>query len=916
MRSNNPADALRGRGRECGELRQLVDDVRAGGSRVLVLRGDAGIGKTALLDYLCDAATGFRVIRAAGVESDVELAFAGLHQLCVPLLDRADQLPQPQANALKTAFGHNEGATPDRFLVGLAVLGLISAAADDGPLLWVVDDAQWLDQVSAQTMSFVARRLLAEPVGLVFAARGPVFDLSGLPEREITGLTDDDARRLLESAIAGPIDTRVRDRIVAETRGNPLALLELPRDLTVAQLAGGYYRPDALPVAGRLENHYTRRIRALPEDTQRLLAVAAAEPLGEVTLLLRAAALLGIDLNAATPAQSDGLLDIDTRVRFRHPLIRAAAYRSAALDDRRAAHRTLGDVTDPDVDPDRRAWHRAYATAGPDESVAAELQQSAGRAAQRGGSAAAAAFLTRAAELTPDPVRRGLRALAAAEASREAAAPEAVGELLDIAAQAPLDDVSRARADRLRARLMLARGRGGDESALILDAVTRLHSVASRLESLDLPLAVETHFDAITAAMYVGRLGGPNLVGDTVAGAHAAASAQHPPRPVDLVVSALATRLTADNATALPALRAAADALGPESWLWQSFPLAHEVVTHELWDDGEAHRLTEAAVRMATESGALAMLPMALVSRAGVHVLAGEFAAARSLIAEADEIAAATGYEPVRYHRLTLAAWAGDEVEATRIIETALRNGSARGEGRIMALTAYATAVLNNGLGRYQIALDAARTACEYEDLGLFSWSVTELLEAAVRAGEHTVAAEALQRIDERTVPAGTDWALGMRARSQAMLSTDGAEDLYLEAIERLTRTRVAVQSARSHLLYGEWLRRRNRRTQARAQLRIAHELFEKMGARAFAERARRELVATGEKTPKRAARVGDELTPQEQQIAEFAGAGLTNPEIGARLFISAHTVEWHLRKIFTKLGIHSRRELRDRSVG
>ncbi|TFV60352.1 LuxR family transcriptional regulator [Mycobacterium sp. PS03-16] len=904
---------LPGRDRECAHLEQVVAAARAGESRVLVLHGEAGIGKTALLGHLEQCAQDVTVLRTAGVEADMELAYAGLQQLCAPLLGHLTAVPAPQADALSIAFGLKAGPAPDRFLVGLAVLGMMAAAAAARPLLCLVDDAQWADRVTVQTLSFVARRLLAEPVALVFATREIPAELTGLPELAVRGLADADARRLLDAATPGRLDAQVRDRIVAETHGNPLALLELPRDLSASQLAGGYYRPDAAPMAGQLENHFTGRIRALPDDARRVLTLAAAEPLGDTTLLIRAAGHLGLTPGAATAAQRDGLLDIDSRVRFRHPLVRSAAYRAADPDMRRAAHRALADVTDSTLDPDRRAWHRAHAAFGPDESVAADLERSADRAAQRGGSAAAAAFLTRAVELTPDPRTRGQRALSAAEALCASAGPDGAEQMLTVADAAPLDDLGRARLERLRAQVTFARGRAGDHAPTLLASVTRLTDIAHRLDALDSGLAAETHLDALSAAMYVGRLGDPDLLRRIAEAARAASRRTGVPRPVDLVVDALATRILDGCAAASGAMRAAVDALGPQNWLWQAYPLAHEVLANELWDAEAGRRLADTAVRLATESGSLAVLPKALVSRAGAHVLAGELTAARSLLAKADELSVAAGHGPVRYHQLTMAGWIGEEAQATPVIEAALRDGADRGEGRILGLAGYATAVLHNGLGRYQVALAAARTACEFEDLSLYTRTLIELVEAAVRAGEPDAAAAAFEQVNARLRPAGADWALGVLARVQAMVTVGAAaERYYREAVDRLGRTPIAIDHARARLLYGEWLRRENRRSDARTELRSAHEDFVVIGAKAFADRARRELLATGEKAAKRPTRSGDALTPQEQQIAELAGAGLTNPEIGAQLFISAHTVEWHLRKVFAKLGIRSRRELRD----
>jgi len=904
--------SLRGRDAECEQLRETLAAARGGRGQVLVLRGEPGIGKTALLDYLAEQASGFRVVGTAGVESDMELAFAGLQQLCAPLMEHLEVLPQPQRDALQIAFGLSAGSAPDRFLVGLAVLGLFAGAAATQPLLCVVDDAQWLDRLSAQTLGFVARRLVAESVALVFALREPVDGLTGLPRLIVRGLSEPDARALLDAELSGRIDAQVADRIVAETHGNPLALLELPRGLSAAELAGGYYRPDVLPVAGQIERHFLTRVRSLPDGTQRLLLVAAAEPVGDVALLLRAGEALGLSGAALAPAEETGLIEVSAQVRFRHPLVRSAVYRAATGADRRNAHRALAAATDPAHDPDRRAWHRAHAAAGPDEEVAAELVNSADRAAIRGGTAAVAAFLARATELTPDAALRGSRALDAAAAKLAAAELDAADQLSATAELAPLDPLQRARLARIRAQLAFTRGRGSGDVPVLIDSVHQFFGAASGLESLDAVMAQETLLEAVSAAMYAGRRFGAH-VRDHVTTALAAGPAIDPNRPAELLLRALNTRISAGSRAGIPLLRAAVTALDRGSWSWQAFPVGYEAAVHDLWDDEAWYRIAIDAVRVATDSGALAMLPTALTTRAGVHIQAGEFAAARALIAEAGTLSAAAGQTPVRYHELALAAWTGDEAQTTRLLEVAARDGAARGEGRLVALIGYAGAVLNNGLGRYESACELLRRACEYEDLGLYGWNLVELVEAAVRADQHTVAGDALEQLEQRAHVAGTDWALGAAARSEALLSDgDAAESHYTEAIERLGRTRIAVQLARTHLLYGEWLRREARRTDARTQLRIAHEMFTGFGAQAFAARSHRELQATGEKARKQPVAVGDELTAQERQIAELAGAGLTNAEIGVRLFISAHTVEWHLRKVFAKLAIRSRRELRD----
>jgi DNA-binding CsgD family transcriptional regulator len=912
MSKSPPRPELRGRHAEQVALDRLLTGVRDGQSQVLVVRGEAGFGKTALLDYLDRRASACQVARAAGVESEMELAFAGLHQLCAPMLSSLGQLPEPQRDALGTAFGLAAGEAPDRFLVGLALLGLLSEASGDQPLVCLIDDAQWLDRASAQVLAFAARRLLAEPVAVVFAVREPSADreLAGLPELVVHGLRDGDARSVLESAIPGRLDERVRDRIVAETRGNPLALLELPRGLTPGELAGGFGRPDAQPLASRIEQSFLRRLQSLPDPTQRLLLTAAAEPLGDVSLLQKAAGRLGIGPDAALPAEAAGLIEIDARVRFRHPLVRAAAYRAATVPDRREVHRALAEATDPDADPDRRAWHRAQAASGPDEAVADELERSAARAAGRGGVAAAAAFLERATELTPDPQRGGPRALAAARAKLDAAAPDEASELLTAAETCPLDELQRAQLVRLRAQIAFARSRGSDAPPLLLEA-------ARRLEPLDAGLARETYLDALGAAIFAGRLGeGPGV--DQIADAAGKAPpGPRPPRTMDLLLDGVASRFTDGYVAAVRPLRRALQAVRDQDataadelrWLWLGCRIASE-----LWEDGIWDELATRQVRVARETGALAVLPLALTYRSGTHVHAGEFAAAEALIQESDAITRSIGAAPLMYTSLVLAAWRGREAPAVALIEAGAQDATPRGEGRGLSWVDYATALLRNGLGDYDAALTAAQAACAHDDLGLVAWAMVELVEAGARSDRPDVAAVTVERLAERTRASGTDWALGMEARSRALLS-DGpeADALYREAIERLVRSRVAVHLARAHLVYGEWLRRQQRRVDARDQLRTAHDMFGRFGAEAFAERAHRELQATGETVRKRTVETRDVLTAQEAQVARLAATGHTNPEIGAQLFISPRTAEYHLHKVFSKLDISSRRQLRGR---
>jgi DNA-binding CsgD family transcriptional regulator len=851
----------------------------------------------------------------------MELPFAGLQQLCAPLMDRFDELPQPQREALNVAFGRGVGPTPDRFLVGLAVLSLMAAAATDQPLLCLVDDAQWLDQVSVQTLSFVARRLLAEPVALVFAARdGGAAALAGLPELAISGLSDSEALELLSSVVPGRIDERVRDRIVAETRGIPLALLEVPRNHSAVDLAGGFGNLAVQRSAGQLEESFVRRIESLPVDTRWLLLLAAAEPVGDAALFLRAAANLGIPVDALAPAEAAGVIEFGPRMRFHHPLLRSAAYRAADLPDRRAIHRALADATDPQSDPDRRAWHAAYAAAGPDDAVAAELEASAGRAQSRGGVAAAAAFLERATALTVDPPRRVSRAIAAAQAKGDAGTPEAAHDLLTIAELGSLSNLQRGQVARLRAQMDFARNRGGDSSApRLAGPASQLLDAAKHLETLDDDLARETFLEALAATMYAGRLGEPDALANA---AEAARTVVGPVpelhQPMDLLLTGMANRIAGDAAGGLNVLRSSLELICAQTnsqvlrWMSLAFPVVQETAAAELWDDAIYRRMADNIVRQARDAGALAIVPRALAYQARAHVLAGEFATAATIIEEAASITAATGHTPLKYDALLLTAWRGNPTDAVGLIEAAAAEGNTRGEGRLLGLAGYVTAVLYNGLGRYEEAFAAARAACEHEDLGFYGWCLIELIEAAVHAGEQEAAAAAIRQLEERAGASATDWGLGVLASSRALVADDqDAESLFTEAIERLERTRIVVHLARAHLRYGEWLRRLNRRLDARRHLTEAHAMFTRMGANAFAERSRRELVAIGEKVRKQPVNSGDQLTAQEAQIARLAAEGLTNQEIGAQLFISTHTVEWHLRKVFVKLGITSRRQLR-----
>jgi len=878
------------------------------------LRGDPGVGKTALLDYLGGRATGCRVEHTAGVQSEMELAFSGLHQLLGPMLDRVESLPAPQRDALRTTFGLSNGSVPDRFLVGLAVLGLLSDVAGERPLVCLVDDVQWLDQASAQVLGFVARRLAAEPLGLVFATRVLGEELAGLPELVVDSLREEDARTLLDSVLPGSLDVRVRDQIVAETQGNPLALLELPRAFSPAELAGGFGLPEAIPLAGRIEESFQRRLESLPAQTRRLLRLAAADPTGDSSLLWRAAGRLGIPVHATAPATEAGLVEFGERVRFRHPLVRSAAYLSASVRERQEAHGALAEATDPAADPDRRAWHRAAAATGPDEEVAAELERSADRARARGGLAAAAAFLKRAAALTADPARRVGRTLAAAEASTRAGAFAEALDLLAAAELGPLDELQSARLDLLRGQVAFTSGRGSEAPPLLLKA-------AKRLEPLDLELAREVYLDAWSAANFAEHMAGAGGdLQEVSLAARALSPSAHPLYPAGVLLDGLTLLITDGPSAAAPALRQAASAFASADtpvkdvlrWGWLA-----TTANETLWDYG-GWRATARQVQLARDEGALDQLPFLLNVMAMDAVLSGNFTAASSLVAEVDTVFEATGSPIVPYAAVMLASLRG-EARAASLIQSTIEETAAGGPGSGATWAYWAASVLGNGLGRHQEALAAARQASEHGHVYVSVWVLPELIEAAVRSKSTRTAEEALDRLAETTQAGGTEDGLGIEARSRALLSAaDAAEGHYREAISRLGRAQRRPELARAHLLYGEWLRRERRRGEAREQLRTASDMLDTIGMEAFAERARRELRATGETVAKRpaagargsATSAREVLTAQEAQVARLALDGLSNPEVGARLFISARTVQYHLSNVFAKLGISSRVEL------
>ncbi|HEY6316076.1 MAG TPA: AAA family ATPase [Streptosporangiaceae bacterium] len=909
----HPPSRWFGRTGELEILERLIANARSGRSAVLVVRGEPGIGKTGLLRHLMREASGFVVARVTCFESEMELPFAGLHQLCAPMLGRLGSLPEPQRRGLSVAFGLASGDSPDRFLVALAVLSLMAETSEEQPILCVVDDAQWLDQASAQVLGFVGRRLLAEPIALVFAVRTRACGdpspnhLADLPELRLDGLDEQSARALLATVTSGPLDESVRARILEETHGHPLALLELYRGRTAADLAGGFALPDAADLPRRIEDQYAARLGELPTEVQRLALLAAADPVGDPAVILRAAQVLGLNTGTVNLAAAADLLEFGANVRFRHSLVRSAAYRAAADEDRRAVHEALAAVTDPLADPDRRAWHRAHATAGPDEAVAEELINSASRALSRGGVAAAAAFWERAVALTPDPGERASRALAAARAKYAAGDFEAAQALLVTAEVGPLGELDEARVQRMRAQIAFALRRGGDAPPLMLRA-------AQRLQSLDDELARQTYLEALVAAIYAGRLAQGQDARQVARAAKSATLGPSGPEPLphsQLLIHGLAVRLADGYLAAAPTLKEALRryrAQPPElDWL----SVSYDIVAMDMWDDEAWFELAAGQARLARANGTLSWLPFALDYLAEIHIQAGELPKAAALLTEREGIDPGAREATLPYVPLLLAAWRGDAAGVAELAGEMARGASDRGEGAALTYTDYAQAVLDNGHGNYKPAAEAAHAAGAVDEIVISPWALYELVEAAARSDQQERACAAAAQLSQLAAASASNWALGAAARSRALVSEGrAAEAEYREAIELLGRTRMATHLARARLVYGEWLRREKRRVDARDQLRSAFDALSSMGAEAFAERAWRELQATGEKVRKRSDDTRVDLTPQEEEIAQLAREGRTNPEIGAQLFIGGRTVEWHLSKVFAKLDISSRREL------
>jgi DNA-binding CsgD family transcriptional regulator len=893
---------------EIGAIDRFLMSARGGAGGALVIRGESGIGKSALVGYAIASAFGMTILRVTGVQSEMELEFAGLNLLSSPIHDTIAGLPLQQRDVLTTAFGASATTAPDPLNVSISLLALLSTVAVKQPVLCIVEDVQWLDSGSGEVLALMARRVEREPIALLFTLLEPGAPglLEGLPSLRLSGLPSYAARDLFAAAADSPVADHVLDRAVAELHGNPLALLELPAQLTPAQLAGDSVLPRMLPLGASLTYSVMRRVRALPADCQLFLLLVAAEPDADADIVWRAAEKLGLGSAASERAVAEGLLRIGAKITFSSRFMSVAVYVAASAAERRRVHAALAATTDAELDPDRSAWHRAGASTGPDEEVGEALERAVGRGLDRGGYPRAALLLERSAQLTPDPHRRAERYLSAVDAELQGGGADQAATMLT--ALGTTDELQRVRAERLRLSIAIEHGTSAQPAKMLLD-------LAHELEPLDVRLARDAHLDALMAAVLAGDL-------DVRDGARVIArTAQSAPRVAkekvvagDLLLDGIATMYAESRVAAAPILRQAFDMLRTEGKL--SSLRFGCVAAAELWDEEVIHELALRRVEIARTRGARFALSRSLNFLGGAYeMLVGRFDAAEAYLEEAREIAAAThspraGDRSAPAH-LILSAWRGQEIEVRALAEGAIREAAGRGDGVEVSAVQYARALLDIGYGRYRSALRVAREATERDVIVITTWALPELVEAAARSDELEEASAAVERLTDSTLAGGTDLGLGILTRSRALVADKrDAAALYEEAIERLGRSRATPQLARARLVYGEWLRRSRRRKDAREQLRIAHQMFAAMGADAFAERARSELAATGERSRRWTAETMDLLTPQEARIARLVAEGASNADIAAQLFISPRTVEYHLSKVFRKLGVSSRTQL------
>ena len=905
---------LRNRTREIGAIDSLLERARSNAGGALVLRGEPGVGLTALLDYGADEVRDMWVLRVAGVEAEAHVAYGALHRLLAPDVwwRHHMHLPLAQRFALEQAFGLEVPGNDERpaelnaLLVGLGTLSLLARAAEERPVLCAVDDVEQLDEHSASALALVARRLGADRVAMLFARREPsdARDFFGdLDELVVGGLDVVDARALIDAVYGHRLDSDVRERILAETDGNPRAIVELPSVFPAPSVS---LFGEPLPLAKRFEQHFVTTLSNLSKNAQETVLLASLLHDGSTTLFWSASALLGLPSDAYREAEDAGLLRIGTRVVLCGSLLRSAVYSSATPEDRRRVHLALAGAAAAAGDSVQSVWHRAAASSAPDEELAAALVVAGIELRRRGDTTTSATLLQRASAVTPDPAMRAVRLLDAASAWLAAGSPGRSSALLAETTPLPLTDLDRALAAKLRAQAAQMLGQGADSAALLLRA-------ARDIAGHDAPLGREALLEALEAAIYHGRFGSGGPVRQAAV-ATLELSTDEPVTAPDLLLRGLALLFAEGHESGAPTLRRAVEALeAGDDLRWLTLG---GLAALELWDDAALAAIVAAGSEPVAVSRA-SPLGVSLGYLAGLdHVVAGRFTKAghwygdMQALAEAVRDPAIAGVADAG--TLMMWAWRGESGgDGRALIDRCARDAMASEQGRYYALTRYALAVHENGLGRYEEALIASEDAVEDRGLYLAGFALPELIEAAVRSDEREVAADALAELTSRTLASGTSWALGMLARSRALLAEDdAAAALYQEAIERLVACRAAPQLARAHLLYGEWLRRRRRRRDARDHLRRAQGMFVAMSADGFAARAGGELQAAGERSRIREPEATETLTAQESRIASLVAAASSNPQIAAQLFLSPRTVEYHLHKIYRKLGVTSRVEL------
>ena len=872
-RARRPAFPVQliGRERESARLRELVGVMRSGMSGVLVLSGEVGIGKSALLDQFAQDSADFQVVRLAGVEPEKHLSFGGLNRLLLPFLGLMDRLPQEQRQALGSAFGLNQGEPSNPLLLGLSVLTLLSEVAQSTPLACVVDDAQWLDIDSLNVLAFVARRLHAEPVGMVFAARPTpeLTALDGLPEINLDGLPEGEALDLLISLCSGRVDHEEARRIARRAGGNLLVLTEVGRALADGATPSELLVNDLLPVGQRLEAYFLSTVRALPLDSQKLLLIAAAISDGDAGLLWRTADMAGIRPEAALQPEALRLIEIRPEFRFRHPMIRSAIYFGASEEDRRSVHERLAMAIDEEYDPDLKAWHLAAAAIGYDQELADALDQCAKKARERGGHLAEADVLTRSAALSPLRPQRAARMLAAAEASSKGGAYLRAKELLDACTPLLDDPMLQARALRLDVSLIRQLGLPGGESvgkllrsAQIFKGLDQESARATLLEALD-----ESHF---RGGLMIGFT--PAEVGSVASGLLSEISSGD--EAADLVAKSTTTLYNSGYANAAPLMRRAVSSLGEWPRAANDTPqwrMLGSMLSQGLWDDRPNRRWHERIYEIALRTGDFPTLVQVLISSVVQASGRGELAAARIHLAELEQVVRVQGnFDPqhlLAIARCELSAWEGDEPAVRSAAGMMCSVAEALNSQLQQSLANRALMIIEIGPGNYEEAFSVASHSFETDLIPNDNWALPVLVEAGVRIGKRNEAKMALEELRTRATASGTTWALGLLARSEALWAeNDDAEQYFREAVRLHEEAEIPGDVARAHLLYGEWLRDQHRTADSRFQLHAALELFENMGADAFADRTRRTLSTTGDRIRARATAPVIDLTPQEAQ--------------------------------------------------